>query len=77
MKYRIHNWFNTQTGKPSFGIQCQVNKGEKFKHCGGTVAGVFRALIYVEEARAKEVVDAYNRGEKPEIAEGLTPLANA
>ena len=33
MKFRVHEWFNTETLKPMFGVQAWDVKGEKWLHC--------------------------------------------
>ncbi|MBA4136738.1 MAG: hypothetical protein C0518_05420 [Opitutus sp.] len=76
-RYRVHVWRSISGDSPdAYGIQVQVEKGQRFRHCSIVVRGIQRAMIYREAARAEAVCDALNKGEEIETRRGLTPLAN-
>lgn len=57
MKFRLHNWLNTDTRKEHFGIQAWDVKGKKWCHCfeGET------PLIYENETDALLKLDTLNK----------------
>jgi len=74
IRYKTIAWGGFETGKISYGIQAQKEKGQKFKNTSQEVDGIRRAMIYTSFERAKSIVVALNAGETPEMTEGLVPL---
>lgn len=71
MKYRIHQWLDTKTLDPLFGIQAQPQSGSRYIHACATIHGTSRALIYATRKRAEEVMEILKNGTTGDIEAGL------
>ncbi len=71
MKYRIHTWLNSATNEPIYGIEGQLNKGERYKHCLHSFPDKARALLYSDLDICKKHVKALNNDKYPDLMEGI------
>jgi hypothetical protein len=76
MMFRIHEWANTETGEPAFGVQSKQFLYARYRHSFASVGGKNRALIYGTRERAEAVIRALEAGNAPDFETGLVALKN-